>query len=89
VVTSAGLLWHFTVARPPAMTGHAKTSHYDEVLCLGTWHLSGRRPTPTRLSGPAVGQVGTAARAEQCPKLIPSARFFTEDRYPRSTGRES
>jgi hypothetical protein len=89
VVTGAGLPWHFTVARPPAMTGHARASHCDEVLRLGTWHPSGRRPTPARLSGPAVRQVGTAARAEQCLKLILSARFFTEDRYPHSTGRES
>jgi hypothetical protein len=71
------------------MTRHAKASHCDVVEHLGTWHPSGRRPTPARLSGPAVRQVGTAARAEQCPKLIPSARFFTRDRYPRSTGRES
>jgi hypothetical protein len=89
VVTSARLPWHFTVARPPTMTGHAKASHYDEVLRLGTWHPSGRRPTPAMLSGPVMRQVGTAARAEQCPKLIPGARFFTEDRYPHSIGRES
>jgi hypothetical protein len=89
VVTGTGLLWHFTVARPPAMTGYVKASHCDEVIRLGTWHPSGRRPTPARLSGLAVRQVGTTARAEQCPKLIPSAQFFTEDRYPRSTGRES
>jgi hypothetical protein len=77
------------VARPPAMTGQAKASHCDEVLRLGTWHPSGRRLTPSRLSGPIVRQVGTAARAEQCLKLILSARFFTEDHYPCSTGRES
>jgi hypothetical protein len=89
VVTDAGLPWHFTMARPPAMTGHARVSHCDEVLRLGTCHPSGRRPTPARLSGPAVRQVGTTARAEQCLKLILNARFFTEDRYPRLTGRES
>jgi hypothetical protein len=89
MVTSAGLPWHFTVARPPTMTRHAKVSHCDGVLRLGTWHPSGRQPTPARLSGPDVRQVGTTARVEQCPKLIPIARFFIEDRYPRSTGRES
>jgi hypothetical protein len=77
------------MARPPAMTGQAKASHFDEVQRLGTWPPSGTRPTPARLSGPAVRQVGTAARAEQCPKLTPSTQFFTEDRYPRSTGRKS
>jgi hypothetical protein len=71
------------------MTGQAKASHCDEAERLGTWHPSGRRPTLVRLSRPAVRQVGTVARAEQCPELIPSARFFTEDRYPRSNGRES
>jgi hypothetical protein len=71
------------------MNGQAKVIHCDVVEHLGTWHMSGRWPTLARLSGPIVRQVGTAARAEQCPKLIPSARFFTEDRYPRSTGRES
>jgi hypothetical protein len=71
------------------MTEQAKASHCDEVLRLGTWHLSGRQLTPARLSGPAVRQADTAAGAEQCLKLILSAGFFTEDRYPRSTGRES
>jgi hypothetical protein len=75
MVTSAGLPWHFTVARPPTMTGHAKVSHCDGVLRLGTWHPSGRRPTPARLSGPTVRQVGTTARVEQCPKLIPVPDF--------------
>jgi hypothetical protein len=60
VVTSAGLPWHFTVARPPAMTGHARASHCDEVLRLGTWHPSGRQLTPAKLSGPAVRQADTA-----------------------------
>jgi hypothetical protein len=59
------------------MNGHAKAIHCDVVEHLGTWHPSGRWPTPARLSGPAMRQVGTAARAKQCPKLIPSARFFT------------
>jgi hypothetical protein len=89
VVTGAGLPWHFTVAKPPAMTGHARASHCDEVLHLGTWHPSGRRPTPARLSRSTMRLVGTMARAEQCLKLILSARFFTEDHYPRLTGRES
>jgi hypothetical protein len=71
------------------MNGQAKVIHYDVVEHLGTWHVSGRRPTPARLSGPAVRQVGTAAGAEQCPKLIPSAQFFTKDHYPRSTRRKS
>jgi hypothetical protein len=57
------------------MTGQAKASHCDEAQRLGTWHPSGRRPTLARLSGPAVRQVGTVARAEQCPKLIPSPDF--------------
>jgi hypothetical protein len=71
------------------MTGHAKASHGDVVLRLGMWHPSGRQPTPARLSGPAVRQVGTAARAEQFPKLIPSARFFTLHGYPHFTKHES
>jgi hypothetical protein len=54
----------FTVARPPAITGHAKASHCDVVLRLGMWHLIGRRPTLVRLSGPAVRQGGTATRAK-------------------------
>jgi hypothetical protein len=88
-VTGVGLPWHFTIARPPAMTGHAKASHCDVVLRLGTWHPSSRRPTPARLSGPVVRQVGTTARAEQCPKLIPSARFFTLHSYLHFTEHES
>jgi hypothetical protein len=36
-----------------------------------------------------VSQADTAARAEQCLMLIRGARFFTEERYPCSTGRES
>jgi hypothetical protein len=60
VVTGAGLPWHFTVARPPAMTGHARASHSDEVLRLGTWHPSGSRLTPAKLSGPFVRQADTA-----------------------------
>jgi hypothetical protein len=71
------------------MTGHAKASHDDVVLHLGTWHPSGRRPTPVRLYGPAVRQVGTTARAEKCPKLIPSARFFTLHGYSYFTEHES
>jgi hypothetical protein len=70
------------------MTGHARVSHHDEVLRLGTWHSSGRRLTPVSLSEPAMSQADTAAEAEQCLKLILSARFFTEERYPCSTGRE-
>jgi hypothetical protein len=71
------------------MTGHAKASHCDMVEHLGTWHPSDRRPTLARLSGPTVRQVGTTVRAKQCPKPIPSAQFFTGDRYPHSIGRES
>jgi hypothetical protein len=71
------------------MTGYARASHCDEVLCLGTWHPSSRRLTPVSLSEPAVSQADTVAGAEQCHKLILSARFFTEERYPCSTGRES
>jgi hypothetical protein len=36
-----------------------------------------------------VRQVGMAARAEQCPKLIPSARFFTLHSYLHFTEHES
>jgi hypothetical protein len=71
------------------MTEHAKACHGNVVLLLGTWHPSGRQPTPSRLPGPTVRQVGTAARAEQCPKLIPSARFFTLHGYPHFTNHES
>jgi hypothetical protein len=38
----------FTVARPPAMNGHAKAIHCDVVLCLGTWRAVCKRPTPAR-----------------------------------------
>jgi hypothetical protein len=88
-ITGAGLSWHFTVARLPVMTEHAKASRGDVVLRLGTWHPSCRRPTPARLSGPAVRQVGTTSRAEQCPKLIASARFFTLHGYPHFIEHES
>jgi hypothetical protein len=71
------------------MTGHARASHHDKVLRLGMWHPSGRQLTPVSLSEPAVSQVDTAAGAEQCLKLILSARFFTEEHYPCSTVRES
>jgi hypothetical protein len=71
------------------MNGHAKAIHCDVVEHLGTWHLSGRRPTPARLSGPAIRRVGTATRAKQCPKLILSARFSPKDCYLRLTRRES
>jgi hypothetical protein len=67
----------FTVARLPAMNQLPKAAHSDVVKLQGTWPSRGRRPTPTRLSRPAVRQVGTVAGAKQCPKLIPSARFFT------------
>jgi hypothetical protein len=71
------------------MNEHAKVIRCDVVEHLGTWHPSGRGPTPVRLSGPAVRRVGMAARAKQCSMLIPSARFSPEDRYLRLTGRES
>jgi hypothetical protein len=32
------------------MTGCARASHYDEVLCLGMCHPSDRRLTPVNLS---------------------------------------
>jgi hypothetical protein len=71
------------------MTGHARASHRDEVLRLGTWHPSGRGLTPVSLSESVVSQANTVAGAEQCLKLILSARFFTGERYPCSTRRES
>jgi hypothetical protein len=66
----------FTVARSPAMIGHAKVSHYDEVLRLGTWHPSGRRLTPARLSGPAVRQADTAAGADSVLSTSPMRYFL-------------
>jgi hypothetical protein len=79
----------FIVASLPATNQLSKAAYCNVVKLQGTWPSRSRRPTLVRLSRPAVRQVGTAARVEQCPKLIPSARFFTEDHYPRSTGRES
>jgi hypothetical protein len=38
------------------VTIDAKASYCDVVEHLGTWHPIGRRPTPARLSGPAVGK---------------------------------
>jgi hypothetical protein len=40
----------FTVAGSPAMTGHARASHYDEALRLGMCHPSARQLTPVNLS---------------------------------------
>jgi hypothetical protein len=67
----------FTMARLSAINQLPKAAHSDVVKLQGMWPSGGTRPTPARLSGPAVRQVGTAARAQQCPKLIPNARFFT------------
>ena len=65
----------FTVARLPTMNQLSKAAYCDVVKLQGTWPSRGRQPTPARLSGPAVRQVGTTAMVEQSPKLIPSARF--------------
>jgi hypothetical protein len=71
------------------MAEHAKASHCDVVEHLGTWHPSDRRLTPARLSGPAVRQGGTTARAKQSPELIPSARFFIQGMLSAFNWRES
>jgi hypothetical protein len=71
------------------MNGHAKAIHCDVVGHLGTWHPSGRRPTPARLSGPAVRRVGMAAWRNSVPSSSPALDFSPEDRYLRLTGCES
>jgi hypothetical protein len=71
------------------MTGHARASHCDEVLCLGTWHPSGRRLTPVSLSEPTVSQADTAAGTEQCLKLTRGEDLFTPRRYPGTSEHES
>jgi hypothetical protein len=65
----------FIVASLPATNQLSKAAYCDVVKLQGTWPSRGRQPTPARLSGPAMRQVGTTAMVEQCPKLIPSARF--------------
>jgi hypothetical protein len=67
----------FTVAKLPATNQLPKAAYCDVVKLQGMWPSRGRRPTLVRLSRPSIRQVGTAARAKQCPKLIPNARFFT------------
>jgi hypothetical protein len=51
----------FTVARLPTTNQLSKAAYCDVVKIQGTWPSRGRRPTPARLSGPAVRQVGTVA----------------------------
>jgi hypothetical protein len=60
------------------------------VKLQGTWHPIGRQPSPVSLSELAVSQAVTAAgRNRVSSELIRGARFFTEERYPCSTRRES
>jgi hypothetical protein len=54
----------FTVATSPAMTRRARASHYDEVLCLGTCHPSGRWLTLVNLFTAAVTCSCTVAGVE-------------------------
>jgi hypothetical protein len=70
----------FTLATSSAMTRHARASHYDEVLRLGTCHLSGRRLTPVNLSIAAVARSCTVAGVEEWPEFISRAIFLTEER---------
>ena len=79
----------FTMARSPAMNGHAKASYCDVVEHLGTWQPIDRPPTPVSLSEPAVSQANTVAGVEQCLKLICSEDLFTPRRYLGSSGHES
>jgi hypothetical protein len=71
------------------MTRHARASHCDEVLRLGTWHPSGRRLTPVSLSEPAVSQADTTAGTEQCLKLICGEDLFTPRHYPGTSEHRS
>jgi hypothetical protein len=71
------------------MTGHARASHYDEVLCLGMWHPSGRWLTPVSLSEPVVSHAYMAAGTEQCLKLIRGEDLFTPRRYSGTSEHES
>jgi hypothetical protein len=59
-------------------SGTRKTSYYDVVAHLGTWHPIGRRPTPVSLSRPVVRQGGTIAS----PWSHSRGRSFTLKRYP-------
>jgi hypothetical protein len=73
----------------PAMTGCARASHYDEVLCLGTCHPSGRRLTPVNLSKFGREPSGHGSRAEQCPKLNSGEDLSTPRRYPGTSEHKS
>jgi hypothetical protein len=68
------------------MNEQAKASYCDVVEHLGTWQLIDRRTTPMSLFEPAVSQADTAARAEQCLKLIRGEDLFTPRCYPGSSG---
>jgi hypothetical protein len=72
--------------RWPDMLGWVTATKYC-VLARGT-RAAGGQLQRGYLDWPW-GKWVRAAKAEQCLKLILSAQFFTEDRYPRSTGRES
>jgi hypothetical protein len=75
----------FTVASLPATNQLSKAAYYDVVKLQGTWPLRSRRPTPARLSGPAVRQLGTADR----PWSHLRWRSFHPRRYPGTSGHES
>jgi hypothetical protein len=67
----------FTVASLPATNQLSKEAYCDVVKLQGMWPSRGRRPTPARLSGPAVRQVGTAASPMTAPRLIQRQDLFT------------
>jgi hypothetical protein len=59
------------------------------VKLQGTWHPIARQPSPVSLSEPAVSQADTAAGQNRVSSSSAVPDFFTEERYPCSTKRES
>jgi hypothetical protein len=59
------------------------------VKLQGTWHPIGRQPSSVSLSEPAVSQADTAIGRNKVSSSSAVPDFFTEERYPCSTRRES
>jgi hypothetical protein len=79
----------FTEAMLQAMDRLPMTVYCDVVRLQSTWHPGGRRWTPGRSPGPAVGQVGTTTGwPDPFPLRIfyPSATIPSPESTNRSTG---
>jgi hypothetical protein len=74
------------------LTGDEPTIWSDllqRVKLQGTWLPIGRQPSPVSLSEPTVSQADTTTGRNRVSSSSAVPDFFTKERYPCSTGRES